>query len=153
MSIYDIKVKNIDGKETDLSAYRGKKMLIVNTASECGYTKQYKHMQELHLSHGDKIEILAFPSNDFGGQEPGSEVEIKNFCEKNYHITFPLFAKIHIVGERKHPLYQWLSDASKNGWNEREPTWNFCKYLVDEEGKLLNFFSASVDPSDHRIIG
>ncbi len=151
VSIFDIKVKTIDGEENTLAKYKGKKLLIVNTASVCGYTHQYVQLQELFLKNN--ITVLGFPSNDFGGQEPGSEEEIKIFCELKYHVTFPMFEKVNIKSDVIHPLYQWLGDPLKNGWNSQEPTWNFCKYLIDENGKLLKFFNASVDPLDEEIIG
>jgi glutathione peroxidase len=152
-SIYDIKVVDIDGHETDLSVYRGKFMLIVNVASECGYTPQYSDLQLLSEEYGDKLAVLGFPSNDFGEQEPAAEKEIKFFCTENYHITFPMFSKIHVAGLNKHPVYKWLSEARQNGWNNEEPSWNFCKYLVDDKGRLLSFFSKTVNPYDREITG
>ena len=151
VSIFDIKIKTIDGEVITLSTFKGKRLLIVNTASECGYTHQYVQLQELFLKNN--IVVLGFPSNDFGAQEPGSEEEIKSFCEIKYHVTFPMFEKINVNSDVIHPLYQWLGDSSKNGWNAQGPTWNFCKYLIDENGKLLKFFNASVDPLDEEIIG
>lgn len=153
VSIYSIPVTDIQGRTDTLEAFRGKKMLIVNTASECGYTPQYEALQSLHQRFGDKIAVLAFPCNDFGGQEPAEEITIHAFCQARYGVTFPLFSKIHVVGIGQHPLYAWLSDAGKNGWNSEVPTWNFCKYLIDEEGKLLYFFNASFDPLDKLITG
>ncbi len=152
-SVYEIPLVDIQGKATDLSAFKGKRMLIVNTASECGYTPQYAPLEELHRTHGDRIAVLGFPCNDFGAQEPGEDAEIKSFCETRFGVSFPLFAKLHVTGSEQHPLYQWLTDAAKNGWNKQEPTWNFCKYVIDENGKLIHFLSASVDPSDPRITG
>lgn len=152
-SIYDIPLQTIDGNTTTLKQYQGRKLLIVNTASACGYTPQYAQLEELNKNSGGKLVVLGFPCNDFGAQEPGDESEIKEFCEIRYGVTFPLFSKIHVQGDAKHPLYKWLTDPSLNGWNAQEPTWNFCKYLVDENGKLLHFFSASVDPLDERITG
>ncbi|MBK7887541.1 MAG: glutathione peroxidase [Bacteroidetes bacterium] len=151
--IYAIPVMSIQGEEMTLEKFKGKKILIVNTASECGYTPQYESLQKLHELHGKKIAVLGFPCNDFGAQEPDDEKAISSFCELNYGVTFPLFSKIHVVGKEKHPLYAWLSDPAKNGWNSQKPTWNFCKYLVDEEGKLLHFFNAAVDPLDKLITG
>lgn len=151
-SIYNIKVKTIDGQETNLSMYKGKKLLIVNVASECGYTPQYAQLQELHEKHQDKVVVLGFPANNFGEQEPGSNAEIKSFCSKNYNVTFPMFEKIDVIGENKHPLYQWLSEKQHNGWNTSEPKWNFSKYLVDENGKLLNYFSHKINPLDTSIV-
>lgn len=149
--VYDIELTDIHGKPHPLGQYKGKRILIVNTASECGYTPQYKQLQELHTTLGDKIAVLGFPCDDFGGQEPGSEEQIEQFCEINYGVTFPLFEKIHVVGPEKHQLYKWLTDPSLNGWNSQEPTWNFCKYVISEEGHLLHFLSAAVDPFDERI--
>jgi glutathione peroxidase len=150
-SIYDIALVDIQGRPVTLSAFKGKKMLIVNTASKCGYTPQYARLEELHKKWGQKIAVLGFPCNDFGGQEPGSEVEVKSFCQVNYGVTFPLFSKLHVTGEGKHPLYKWLTDPGQNGWNTQEPNWNFCKFLMDEQGKLLHFLSSDVDPLDDRI--
>ncbi len=151
-SFYGFKLKNIDGKEVDFSQYKGKKVLIVNVASKCGYTPQYESLQELHEKFGDKIAILAFPANNFGGQEPGSNEEIKEFCTTNYGVSFPVFEKISVKGFDKHPLYRWLSDEKLNGWNNQEPTWNFCKYYINEQGELMKFFPSSVNPLDEEII-
>jgi glutathione peroxidase len=151
-SFYDFKVKDIDGKEVDLSQYKGKKLLIVNVASKCGYTKQYAQLQELYAEHGDKITILGFPANNFGGQEPGSNEEIKDFCESKFGVTFPMFEKVSVKGFDKHPLYRWLTDAAQNGWNNEEPSWNFCKYFINEKGELVKFFPSSVNPLDEQIL-
>ncbi len=151
-SIYSIKVTDINGKVTDLSQYKGKKILIVNTASNCGYTHQYKDLEKLHEEYADKIAVLGFPCNQFGGQEPGTAEEIGAFCEKNYGVTFPLFEKSNVKGSEKSELYSWLTDKSKNGWNDQEPSWNFCKYVIDEQGKLLAFYPSKTEPFDERII-
>jgi glutathione peroxidase len=151
-SIYEIKVKTIDGTETTLSSFKGKKMLIVNVASECGYTPQYADLQKLHEQYGDKVAVLGFPANDFGAQEPGNEETIKSFCQKNYGVTFPMFSKIQVKGNDMHPLYQWLTDPEKNGWNNRQPAWNFNKYLVDENGNLTDYFPSKVKPMDELIL-
>ncbi|AWW31935.1 glutathione peroxidase [Echinicola strongylocentroti] len=151
-SFYDFTVKDIDGKEVDLSQYKGQKVLVVNVASKCGYTPQYEDLQKLNKEYGDKIAILGFPANNFGGQEPGSNEEIKKFCTGNYGITFPMFEKVSVKGVDKHPLYRWLSDKSQNGWNDQEPTWNFCKYYIDENGELKHFFQSAVNPMDEEII-
>jgi glutathione peroxidase len=151
-SIYEIKVKTIDGTETTLSSFKGKKMLIVNVASECGYTPQYADLQKLHEQYGDKVAVLGFPTNDFGAQEPGNEETIKSFCQKNYGVTFPMFSKIQVKGNDMHPLYQWLTDPEKNGWNNRQPAWNFNKYLVDENGNLTDYFPSKVKPMDELIL-
>ncbi len=151
-SIYDFKVKSIEGKEIDFAQYKGKKILIVNTASECGYTPQYEDLQKLHQLHGDKVVILGFPCNDFGGQEPGAEKEIQSFCQKNYGVTFQLFEKVHVKGKDAAPIYQWLSDKSKNGWNDAAPSWNFCKYLINEKGELVKFFSSGTKPTSKEML-
>ena len=151
-SFYDFKMKDINGKDVSFSDFKGKKLLIVNVASKCGYTKQYEQLQELYAEHGDKITILGFPANNFGGQEPGSNEEIKDFCESKFGVTFPMFEKISVKGFDKHPLYRWLSDASQNGWNNEEPSWNFCKYFINEKGELVKFFPSSVTPLDEEIL-
>jgi glutathione peroxidase len=151
-SIYDFKMKNIDGKEIDFSSFQGKKIMVVNVASKCGYTPQYEALQELYEKYSDKIVILGFPANNFGGQEPGTNEEIKSFCSENYGVTFPIFQKISVKGFDKDPLYRWLSDPALNGWNDKEPSWNFCKYILDEKGKLLKFFPSAVTPMDEQII-
>ena len=121
-SLYDFKINSLDGKSIDFTQYKGKIILIVNTASECGYTPQYADLQELHQKYGSKITILGFPANNFGGQEPGSNVQIATFCKKNYGVTFQMFEKISVRGNDQHPLYQYLKE--KTG---KEPSWNFCK--------------------------
>lgn len=151
-SFYEFTLKDIEGKTIDFSQFRGKKVLLVNVASKCGYTPQYEGLQELHEKYGDKVVVLGFPANNFGGQEPGSNEEIATFCESNYGISFPVFEKISVKGLDKHPLYRWLSDSKLNGWNNEEPSWNFCKYLVDEEGKLMKFFPSSTQPMADELI-
>jgi glutathione peroxidase len=150
-SFYDFKLRSIDGKEIDLSTYKGKKVLIVNTASECGYTPHYDELQKLHEDHGDKITILGFPANNFGAQEPGSNADIGAFCRKNFGVTFQLFEKSDVVGKNQNPLYHWLSHKEENGWNDEKPSWNFCKYLISEKGELLKFYSAAVSPLSNEI--
>lgn len=145
-SLYDFKMNSIDGKEIDFSVYKGKTLLIVNTASECGFTPQYKDLQKLHETHGDKIVILGFPANNFGGQEPGSNTQIAQFCQKNFGVSFQLFEKISVKGDDQHPLYQYLKE--KTG---QEPSWNFCKYLVKPDGSIT-FFPSKVNPMDKQIV-
>jgi len=152
-SIYDIPLKTIDGQPTTLSQYKGKKMLLVNVASECGYTPQYADLQALWEQHGDKVVVLGFPANNFGGQEPGSNDQIQSFCSKNFGVTFPLFEKNSVKGNDMQELYEWLTNKDLNGWNEKAPNWNFCKYLISEDGKLLNFYSSGVNPMDAEITG
>lgn len=144
-SIYDFKINSLDGKTIDFSAYKGKTLLIVNTASECGYTPQYAELQKLHEAFGDKVVILGFPANNFGGQEPGSNTEIASFCKKNYGVTFQMFEKISVKGQDQHPLYAFLKE--KTG---QEPGWNFSKYLVKPDG-TVKFFKSSVKPMDKEI--
>lgn len=151
-SFYDFTLNDIDGNEIDFNQYRGKKVLVVNVASKCGYTPQYAELQELNEKYGDKVAILGFPANNFGGQEPGTNEEIKKFCTESYGVTFQMFDKISVKGADKHPLFRWLSDKSLNGWNDKEPTWNFCKYFIDENGALKQFFPSSVKPMDDEII-
>ncbi|ERM80961.1 glutathione peroxidase [Rhodonellum psychrophilum GCM71 = DSM 17998] len=151
-SFYDFKMKDIDGNEVDFNQYKGKKILLVNVASKCGYTPQYEQLQELNETYGDKVVILGFPANNFGGQESGTNEEIKQFCTSNFGVTFQMFDKISVKGIDKHPLYRWLSDKSQNGWNDKEPSWNFCKYFINEKGELKQFFSSSVNPLDEEII-
>ncbi len=149
-SFYDFKLKSIEGKEIDFSTYKGKKILIVNTASECGYTPQYDELQELHEKHGSKVTLLGFPANNFGGQEPGTNTEIGAFCRKNFGVTFQLFEKVDV---EKNELYSWLSDPKQNGWNSEAPKWNFCKYLINEKGELLNYYSSAVNPMSDEVTG
>lgn len=151
-SLYDFKMKSIDGKMIDFSIYKGKKVLIVNTASECGYTKQYKDLESLNKQYGDKVVILGFPSNDFGGQEPGSNEEIASFCEKNYGVSFQLFEKVSVSGSNACDLYKWLSNKTENGWNDQAPKWNFNKYLIDEQGQLIKYFASGINPMSNEII-
>jgi glutathione peroxidase len=151
-SIYDISFKNIDGKNVSLSDFKGKKILIVNVASKCGYTSQYSDLQDLYDKHSDKIEVVAFPCNDFGGQEPGSNAQILEFCSVNYGVQFPVMDKIKIKGELIHPVYKWLTDPSRNGWNSTAPSWNFGKYLIDENGNLSDYYPSNVNPNGEKII-
>lgn len=146
---YGFRMKTMGGKSVDFSQYKGKKVLLVNTASECGYTPQYAELQQLHEKLGNEVVILGFPANNFGGQEPGSNQEIASFCQKNYGVTFPMFEKISVVGEDKHPLYMWLQQQSPN---QEEPSWNFCKYLVNEEGQVVAFFPSKAKPMGEELV-
>ena len=151
-SVYDFTVKSIDGKDVKLNQYKGKKLLIVNTASECGYTPQYKELEELYKKHGDKVTVLGFPANNFGGQEPGTEAQIATFCEKNYGVTFPLFSKVSVKGVDTAPLFKFLADKTQNGAVSDAPSWNFCKYLVDEKGHVLKFYPSKVTPLSPELL-
>lgn len=146
MSFHDFQMNAIDGTTIDFSAYKGKKVLIVNTASECGYTPQYEDLQGLHEQFGDKVVVLGFPANNFGGQEPGSNQVIQQFCKANYGVSFQMFEKISVKGTDKHHLFGWLEEQSG-----KAPDWNFCKYLIDENGKVLGFFPSSVNPLEEAI--
>jgi glutathione peroxidase len=148
-SFYEFKMPSLVGAQSvDFSKYKGKKIVILNTASKCGYTSQYEDWQKFHELHGEKIVVLGFPANNFGAQEPGTGDEIATFCQKNYGVTFQMFAKIDVTGANQHPLYKWLSDKTLNGWNDKAPTWNFCKYVINEQGQLTNFFASGVKPND-----
>jgi glutathione peroxidase len=147
-SFYDFKMASIDGETIDFSKYKGQKVLIVNTASECGYTPQYEDLQALHEQFAGKVTVLGFPANNFGGQEPGSNLQIAQFCKKNYGVSFQLFEKIDVVGKNTAPLYTWLEKQTG-----KVPTWNFCKYLIDENGKVVQFFPSAVNPMDEQVTG
>lgn len=149
--IYDFTLKTLDGKDLSLSKFKGKKMLLVNVASECGFTPQYKGLQALHEKYGDKLVIIGFPANNFGGQEPGSGEQIQSFCSKNYGVSFQMMSKISVKGEDMHPLYQWLSNKEANGTCGDAPSWNFCKYLIDENGKIVKFYKSRVEPMSEEI--
>jgi glutathione peroxidase len=151
-SFHDFKMSSLEGETIDFSKYKGKKVLLVNVASKCGYTPQYKDLQQLHEQYGEKVVILGFPANNFGQQEPGSLEEIAEFCERNYGVSFQMFEKISVAGADKHPLYQWLSSKEQNGWNDQEPKWNFNKYLVNEKGELVKYYASAVSPMSEEII-
>jgi glutathione peroxidase len=146
-SIYDFKMKSLDGKEIDFSQFKGKNLLIVNTASKCGYTPQLKDLEKLHEEFGSKVAVLGFPANNFLWQEPGSNEEIAEFCELNYGVKFQMFEKTSVKGNDKSPLYAWLE--AKSG---ESPSWNFCKYVIDKTGKVVGFYSSKVNPLDKEII-
>jgi glutathione peroxidase len=150
-TLYDFKMKSIDGQLIDFSKYKGKKVLIVNTASECGYTPQYAELELLHKKYGEKLVVLGFPANNFAGQEPGDNKEIASFCQKNYGVTFQLFEKVSVRGDDACDLYKWLSTKELNGWNSQAPKWNFNKYLIDENGQLIKYFPSSVKPMSKEI--
>jgi len=153
-SFYDFTVDDIDGNSFKLSELKGKKVLVVNTASKCGLTPQYKQLQELFDTYGgEKFIIVGFPANNFANQEPGTESEIAEFCEKNYGVTFPMMSKISVKGDDIHPLYQWLTQKSKNGKMDSEVAWNFQKYLIDENGQLVDMVEPKVKPDNEKIVG
>jgi len=146
-SIFDFKMKSLNGKEIDFNQYKGKKLLIVNTASKCGLTPQYAGLEKLHEMFKDKVTVLGFPANNFLWQEPGDNKEIAEFCEINYGVQFQMFEKISVKGGDQHPLYHWLQ--AKTG---ERPDWNFAKYLISEDGSKVTFFKAATQPMDQKII-
>ena len=152
-SFYDLKTTLHNGEKFDFAQLKNKKVLIVNTASDCGFTPQYEELEKLYALKKDTLEILAFPANDFKQQETAEDHEIHAFCKKHYGISFPLMHKSKVVlHSTQNPVFEWLTDKAANGWNENEPTWNFCKYLVDERGNLTHFFEASEAPMGKNIL-
>ena len=146
-NVYDFNARDIDGNERSLGEYRGKLLLIVNVASQCGFTPQYKGLEALHRKYGDKgVEVLGFPCNQFGKQEPGDAEEIKKFCSLNYDVTFPLFAKIDVNGPQAHPLYNYLTREKGGGLLGRGIKWNFTKFLIDRDGEVIARFAPTVTP-------
>jgi glutathione peroxidase len=146
-SLYEVKMKALDGTEVDFGQYKGKHLLIVNTASKCGYTPQYAELEKLHEMYGDRVVVLGFPANNFLWQEPGTSEDIATFCEKNYGVSFQMFEKISVKGRSQHPLYQWLRNKSGHS-----PSWNFCKYIVTPDGEGVSFFSSKVTPMSDEIL-
>ncbi|HEX2533272.1 MAG TPA: glutathione peroxidase [Chitinophagaceae bacterium] len=151
--VYRLSVTLNDGSLYSLERARGRKLLLVNTASYCGYTDQYRQLQQLYSRCGEHLQILGFPSNNFQEQEKGSDQDIARFCRMNYGIGFPLVRKSTVVkGEGQHPVYQWLSHADRNGWNDKAPSWNFSKYLIDEEGVLTHYFDPAITPDSPEFL-
>jgi glutathione peroxidase len=149
---YTLNVKLNNGESLDFSTLQGRKVLLVNTASDCGYTHQYEDLQALSEEFGQKLLVIGFPANDFKEQEKGTDEEIGAFCKKNYGVTFPLAQKAVVVkSASQHPVFQWLSDSAKNGWNSKVPSWNFSKYLVNEKGILTHYFDPSVSPTSEEV--
>ena len=151
-SIYDYQIKSIDGKTINFSKYKGKKLLIVNTASKCGYTPQYKALEELHKKYGKKLVVIGFPSDNFGGQEFQSNSEIKEFCQKNYGVTFPLTTRVDVKGENTTPIFKYLCNKTENGVLDAQVGWNFNKFLIDENRKLLAHFDSKIKPDSPEIL-
>jgi glutathione peroxidase len=151
-SIHGFTVKGIDGKDIKLSSFKGKKILVVNTASKCGYTPQYEALEKVYEQYKDKLVIIGFPCNQFGGQEPGTNQEIVEFCKKNYGVTFPLADKVDVKGDQTAPIYQWLTQKSKNGVVDATISWNFNKFLLDENGKMIAYFPSNVKPDSDAIL-
>ncbi len=146
--IYDLSINLNNGDSIPLSTYKGKKILIVNTASDCGYTDQYDDLQKLYDENKDRLIVIGFPANDFKEQEKGTDEEIAQFCKLNYGVTFPLTKKSSVIpGPEQNPIFQWLTDKNKNGWTSKKPSWNFSKYLINEEGVLVNYFDPTISPT------
>jgi len=149
---YNLKSTLGTGQEYDFSQLKGKKVLIVNTASDCGYTNQYDDLQKLHEQYKDKLVILGFPANDFAEQEKGNDEAIAQFCKLNFGVTFPLMKKsVVIKSEQQNPIFKWLTDSTRNGWNQKAPSWNFSKYLINEDGTLTNYFDPAVSPLSDEV--
>lgn len=152
-SFYDLSAKDINGNDVSFSEFKGKKVLVVNTASKCGFTKQYEGLQELYEKYGgDDFIIVGFPANNFANQEPGSDEEIAQFCSLNYGVTFPMMSKIKVKGKDIHPVYKWLTSKKENGEMDSKVKWNFQKYMIDEDGKLDAYFSPKTKPSSDEVI-
>lgn len=152
-SFYDFTVKNIDGKDFNLASLKGKKVLVVNTASKCGFTPQYEDLQKLYEKYKDQnFVIIGFPANNFMGQEPGSNSEIKQFCTLEYNVTFPMMSKISVKGNDIHPLYQWLTEKALNGKLDSKVKWNFQKYMIDEQGNFVDVAYPKTNPLDDQIV-
>ena len=151
-SIHNFKVKSIDGKTIDFSSFKGKKILVVNTASKCGYTPQYEALQKVYEAYKNKLVIVGFPANNFGGQEPGSDSEIQDFCKANYGVSFPMASKVSVKGSDMAPIYKWLTAKSENGVLDAEVGWNFGKFLLDENGKLIAYYPSKVKPDSEEIL-
>lgn len=144
-NLYDFTLKSLDGKPINLASFKGKKVMLVNVASKCGYTPQYAKLQKFHEKYGSKVVLIGIPANNFGGQEPGTATEIKEFCTKNYGVTFLMAEKLSVKGDDAAPLYKWLTASTE------APSWNFCKYLINEKGEVVKFFKSSVDPMGDEI--
>ena len=150
-SLYNIEIKSISGEKINLSDYKGKKILFVNVASECGFTPQYEGLQELYELYKDNLMIIGVPSNQFGGQEPGTAEQIQSFCKLNYGVTFLITEKVDVKGENQHPLYAWLTKKEKNGVKNSSVKWNFQKYLVDENGSFIDYYFSLTKPMSKKI--
>ena len=150
--IYDFKIKSLDGNIIDFKSFKGKKILIVNTASKCGYTKQYKGLEELYKAHKDKLVIVGFPSDNFGGQEYQEDSQIKDFCEKNFGVSFPLTTRVDVKGDNTTPIFQYLTQKTQNGVLDAKISWNFNKFIIDEKGNLLAHFDSKVAPDSPELL-
>ncbi len=153
ISFYSLKEKLNNGDTLDFATLKGKKVMLVNTASDCGYTNQYEDLQKLNEEYNNKLVVIGFPANDFKEQEKGTDEEIASFCKKNFGVSFLLMQKsVVIKSPQQNPVFQWLTDSSKNGWNNKAPSWNFSKYLINEQGELTNYFDPSVPPGSKDVL-
>nr|WP_311939063.1 glutathione peroxidase [Hwangdonia seohaensis] len=150
-SIYDIEINSLEGKPLKLSEFKGKHILFVNVASQCGFTPQYKALQELHEAYKNKLQVIGVPCNQFGSQEPGNAESIKSFCEKNYGVRFLITEKIDVKGNNQHPLYTWLTQKENNGRKNSSVKWNFQKYLIDSDGNLVDYYFSNTSPLSLKI--
>lgn len=150
-SIYDIKINSLQNKPIDLSEFKDKQILFVNVASKCGFTPQYKQLQELNDAYKDTLQIIGVPCNQFGKQEPGNAKDIETFCEVNYGVSFLITEKVDVKGSNKHPLYKWLTTKTSNGVSNSSVKWNFQKYLVNPEGKLVDYYYSTTSPTSKKI--
>jgi len=148
---YDFKVKTLEGKDFDFASLKGKKVMVVNTASKCGFTPQYKELEEVYVRNQDNLVIIGFPANNFASQEPGTAADIRKFCTENYGVTFPMMEKISVKGDDMAPLYKWLTSKAKNGVMDSEVKWNFQKYLIDEKGNLVDVIYSKEKPDSEKI--
>ena len=152
ISFYSLKDIANNGSEFDFEKLRGKKVMLVNTASDCGYTGQYDDLQKLSEQYKDKLVVIGFPTNDFKEQEKGTDEEIAAFCKLNFGVSFPLMKKSSVIkGANQNKIFEWLTNSAKNGWNSEQPSWNFCKYIVDEQGRLTNYFGSTIEPLGKEI--
>ena len=151
--IYTLSAYTNQGELVSFHDFKGQYILLANTASDCGYTAQYAELQKLQDRHKGRLAVLAFPANDFGGQEPANDDDIAEFCGSNFGVKFPVMLKSDVKGPDKNEVFQWLTDPAKNGWNSKEPTWNFCKYLINPSGTLIGFFESGISPLDDDIAG
>lgn len=151
-SIHGFKVKSIEGGTIDFAKFKGKKILVVNTASKCGYTPQYEALEKVYEEYKDKLVIVGFPANNFGGQEPGADSEIQEFCKARFGVKFPLASKVSVKGEDTAPIYKWLTSKTQNGVLDAEIKWNFNKFLLDENGKMIAYFESKVKPDSEEIL-
>ena len=150
-SLYEVQLQSLTGQTIDLASFKGKHLLFVNVASKCGFTPQYKDLQKLHETYKDELVIIGVPCNQFGQQEPGDASEIESFCEVNYGVTFLITEKLDVKGKNQHPLYQWLTQNEKNGKKSTSVRWNFQKYLIDAEGRWVDYFYSNTNPTSNKI--